>query len=155
MLNTERRRKCDVSASFFFSLRKANYTRAVTTRGGQVEAKAGNVVGAGNYSSRIIKTNREFLDRDCGGGRRKQARGCRCGFDSVSGYAGLRWFVHINMNALAALIKSLCLHLFALPPSSFMILSSLSGNHATNKSSSCKLKFLVLARQYEVKSFRS
>lgn len=44
------------SVPFFRPLR--NYTRAVTTRGGYVEAKAENVVGAGNYSSRIIKTNR-------------------------------------------------------------------------------------------------
>lgn len=58
MLSTERRRKCDVSVSSFFFrlLRKANYTRVVTTRSDYVEA--GNVVGAGNYSSRIIKTNR-------------------------------------------------------------------------------------------------
>jgi len=46
--------------------------------------------------------------------------GCWRGSDSVAGYGGPRRLVHINMNALAALIKSLCLHLFAppLPPPS-------------------------------------
>jgi len=42
MLSTERRRKCDVSVSTFFFRppRKANYTRAVTTRGDYVEARS-------------------------------------------------------------------------------------------------------------------
>lgn len=50
--------RCFSQFLFFRPPRKANYTRAVTTRGGYVETGAGNVVGTGNYSSRIIKTNR-------------------------------------------------------------------------------------------------
>jgi hypothetical protein len=80
--------------------------------------------------------------------------GCWRGSDSVAGYGGPRRLVHINMNALAALIKSLCLHLFApplppppLPPppdlSSFTILGSLSTSRATNRD---PFKSRILAR---------